>query len=163
MIEINAKVLQVGQVLSGVSKSGNQYRKCDVIFAHSFRTDKNSGQQVWETITLSLMNEKIDELFQLPAGVMLNVAFFSNAREYNGKYYNDFNVWKIQQLAFAQQPQAQVQPTTFVPPMQPQAPVMQAPQQAMPQQGGGFSNAPQGQGMAQANNGTQANNLEYPF
>lgn len=116
MIEIHARILQFGEVQSGTSRNGNPYRKCEVVFAHSFRIGKE-GQQTYETIVLSLLNEKIDEVANIAPNTLLLVQFFSNTREYNGRIFNDFNVYKIQPAVMNQQPNPQ-QYMAQQPPMQ---------------------------------------------
>ncbi len=177
MIEIYARVLKIGEVVTGTSKTGNPYKRCDVTFAHSQRLNQQTGQQEFETIMMTVFNDKVDALMQLPQGQLLSVKFFSNVRESEkqpGRFYNDFSLWQAvpfqqMQKQMPQQPQyQQMQPQMYAPQ---QMPMMQQPQQTpfvppmQPQFGQPQSvpTAPQGQGYAQANNGATTGTPDMPF
>lgn len=90
--------------------------------------------------------------FALQVGQMVNVGFDISAREYQGRYYNQLNAWKVDHLDAQQQQVA--------PPQQQVA--QQMPPQAAPQAGyqqppanGGYQQPPQN------GNGTQSN-LPFP-
>ena len=72
--------------------------------------------------------EKVQELDKYQAGDKLKVSFNLKSREYNGRWYNDLQIWKIAPAGVqpAQQPAAPAQPAWQQP--APQAPAFpQAP------------------------------------
>lgn len=85
----------VSQVTQGTSQSGNTWRKCEVVVAE----DREYGNSVCATA----FNDKVDQLGNLTAGMQVTMHFNCKTRTYNGKVYNDINLWKIEQVGQPQQ------------------------------------------------------------
>ena len=53
-----------------------------------------------QSIQFQLMNDRISEMDKYGLGELLDVTFDIRGREYNGKYYNSLNAYKIQSEIF---------------------------------------------------------------
>ena len=109
-MELQGKVIVVCEPRSGVSKStGNAWMTQDYV---------------------------IETHEQFPKRMMFNVFFDINAREYQGKYYNDIRAWRIDRVQPGQPAPADnaanFPPMPNTPPAQPAAPQQMA--GAAPQQ-----------------------------
>lgn len=118
-METIATVTQVLPMESGTSKAGNEYRRLTVIAQY--------GERYPKTMALSLMNERCDTFApMLTPGSQLKFHFDVSSREYNGRWYTECMVWKVEQIGAApqqaqpwQQPQPQPtyqQPQPYQPP-----------------------------------------------
>lgn len=91
-MEIEGRVSVLLPVVSGRSeKSGNEWRRQEFVlefFEH--KTDRYADRMV-----LSVMNERIDGL-ALKVGDELRVGVGHHAREYNGRWFNELTVYKIE-------------------------------------------------------------------
>lgn len=89
---------------SGVSKSGNSWRKRTFVLTYD-----NSNANYPKAIVFDVMNGKIDEL-NIQQGVEYEVEIDFAVREYQGKYYQSASAWKA----------APTQPIAQAAPQQPQ-------------------------------------------
>jgi hypothetical protein len=97
-MEINGKIVQVMAEQSGNGRNG-VWRKKDYIL----ETDGNYPKKV----ALAVWGDKIDQ-FNLQQGDQVNAGIEIESREYNGKWYTDVKVWKVdRQGAAAVNPQSQ--------------------------------------------------------
>ena len=53
-----------------------------------------------QSVQFQIMNDRISELDQYGIGEELEISFDVRGREYNGKYYNSLNAYKIQSKLF---------------------------------------------------------------
>jgi hypothetical protein len=53
-----------------------------------------------QSIQFQLMNDRIQEMDKFTMGEELEVTFDLRGREYNGKYYNTLNAYKIESIIF---------------------------------------------------------------
>ena len=132
-MELQGKVIIMSDIRSGVSKTtGNPWAAQDFVI--------ETHEQFPKRMMFTVFGEDKLKQFNIQMGEEINVFFDINAREYNGKYYNDIRAWRIdrvdpnnpmpqQPTAYPQQPGAQPfppqQPT--VAPAYPQQPVGQQP------------------------------------
>lgn len=100
---------------NGTSQSGKAWQKREFIIEETVGNYPNS-------MVITAFGDRVEKLNTLRVGDYVTARFDTQAREYNGRYFNNITLYDITQ------PQAQAMP-------QPQAQVyMGAPQQAMQQQ-----------------------------
>ena len=80
----NAKLVEVADVTSGTSKSGNDWTKATAI------VEKVEGNYT-DTYPLLVFGDKIQEA-QALVGTAVDVKFNVQAREYNGRWYIDLGL-----------------------------------------------------------------------
>ena len=97
---------------NGTSQSGKAWQKREFIIEENVGNYPNS-------MVITAFGDRVEKLNTLRVGDCVTARFDTQAREYNGRVFNNITLYDITQ------PQAQVQP-------QPQA-YMGAPAQAMPQ------------------------------
>lgn len=86
-MELTAKLVQVLPLQKGTGKTGNEWRKQDVIV-------ETSGQYP-KKVCISIWGDKINEKVLQP-GNMLNISFDVESREFNGRWYTDVKAWKVE-------------------------------------------------------------------
>lgn len=97
-MEINGKIVQVMAEQSGNGRNG-VWKKKDYIL----ETEGNYPKKV----ALAVWGDKIDQ-FNLQQGDQVNAGIEIESREYNGKWYTDVKVWKVdRQGAATASPQSQ--------------------------------------------------------
>lgn len=106
-MELTGKVIAVLDIQGGTSKTGNEWKKQDFVI--------ETHEQYPKKVCLTLFNKtelcpKVDE--------ELTVHFDITANEYNGKWYNSVNAWKVEKPQSAQP--AQSAPQSVQPPTQQQ-------------------------------------------
>lgn len=84
-MEITGRITNVGTVQTGVSKQGNNWSRQQFVVEYV-------GGQYPKSIALDTMDTNI--IGKLQVGQEVNVKFDCTTREYNGKMYNDFHIWK---------------------------------------------------------------------
>ncbi len=99
-MDFEGKVVEIFPARSGVSKaSNNNWTSQDVLFEVLPQT------QYPRRILVSFFN-KADEVARLSVGGEFTVSIDINAREYNGRWYNDIRAWRVQPKQAAQPQQA---------------------------------------------------------
>lgn len=108
-MELAGKVIAILEARSGVSRNtGNPWKMQDfVIETH----EAYPRRMVFNVFGEDKLNQ-----FNIQMGDELNVSFDINAREYQGRWYNDIRAWKVDRI--------QVDPATGQPVM-PAAPAAQ--------------------------------------
>ncbi|MCH5599625.1 DUF3127 domain-containing protein [Niabella ginsengisoli] len=86
-MELSAKLVQVLPIQRGTGKTGNEWRKQDIIV-------ETSGQYP-KKVCISVWGDKINEQV-LQVGNTLNISFDVESREYNGRWYTDVKAWKVE-------------------------------------------------------------------
>lgn len=169
IMEIIGTIKDVFQPQSGTSQRGNQYTTQTILITYGDRYPKD--------LALTLMNNSVETYgAYLRPGLQLKFYFEASSREYNGRFYTECTVWKIESLQA--QPQAQTYhaasmpvpaPTAAPAPMPTVTPQPQYPQyapQQMPNYGPQYGaptqqpqnpQPPSGQGY-----GPTADNLPFP-
>lgn len=109
-MEITGVIKAILPVQSGTSKSGNVWQKADFVI-------EEEGGNYPNSMVITAFGERVEKLNTVRVGDRVTARFDTQAREYNGRYFNNITLYD-----FAQ-PQ----------PQQAQA-YMGAPQQQMPQQ-----------------------------
>lgn len=83
-------------VAQGVSASGKEWMKQEVVLL----TD---GGQYERRMAVSVMGRERIDKFDLRRGEKVTMHLDIDAREYNGRWYNSINVWKVDKEAAPQQ------------------------------------------------------------
>lgn len=85
-MDITGKIIAVLPTRSGTSAKGTQWSsQTSVIETH---------EQYPKKVAFDVLGEKITE-FNLQVGEEVTVSFDINAREFNGKWFNSVNAWKV--------------------------------------------------------------------
>ena len=112
-MEITGIVKSVMPTQTGTSQSGKAWQKREFIIEENVGNYPNS-------LVITAFGDRVEKLNTLRVGDYVTVRFDTQAREYNGRVFNNITLYDIAQ----QQAQAQQQQQAY----------MGAPQQAMPQQ-----------------------------
>ena len=131
MVKITGQILKAFPAQSGVSQSsGNQWMSQDFVLQHDF------DPQHPKYLSFRVFGQQRIQQLNLQEGQMVILSLDVNAREYNGKWYNEISAFKVEYPQMqGMMPQQQMQGGMQMPPMQGGMPPMQAPQQQMPPQG----------------------------
>ena len=124
MVKITGQILKAFPAQSGVSQSsGNQWMSQDFVLQHDF------DPQHPKYLSFRVFGQQRIQQLNLQEGQMVILSLDVNAREYNGKWYNEISAFKVEYPQMqGMMPQQQMQGGMQMPPMQ-------APQQQMPPQG----------------------------
>lgn len=88
-MEIKGKVIEVLDTQQGVSKSGKPWKKKEYVI-ETYDTYPRK-------VCFAMMNDNADK-YPLRNGQDVIVHFDINANEYNGRWYNSINGWKIEYI-----------------------------------------------------------------
>ncbi len=89
-MEISGKIIAVLEARSGQSRTtGNNWMTQDYVIETHEQYPKRLCFNVWG-------EDKIHQ-FNIQVGQELTVSFDINAREYQGRWYNDIRAWKVEQ------------------------------------------------------------------
>ena len=118
-MEFTGRIIKALEPRTGVSRStGNPWTMQDFVI------EETVGQYP-KRMVFNVFGEDNLKRFNIQEGQELTVSFDINAREYNGRWYNDIRVWNAVPAAQAAQPmpQAAAAPDAApFPPVQPAAP-----------------------------------------
>ena len=119
-MEFTGRIIKVLDQRAGVSsRTGNPWKMQDFVI-------EETVGQFPKRMVFNVFGEENLNRFNIQEGQELTVSFDINAREYNGRWYNDVRVWNVVAAAAAQ-PIAAVQPAVAVQPAAPFPPADQAP------------------------------------
>ncbi len=91
-MELTGKVIAVLPLQSGTSnRNGNEWRKQDYVI-------ETVNEQYPRRLCFNLWGDRIDQ-FKIQMGELITVSFDIDAREYNGRWYNDIRAWKIDRVS----------------------------------------------------------------
>lgn len=110
-MEITGKVLAVLELQSGTSKKGSEWKKRDFVI-------ETLDEKFPKKVCFTLFGDRADACPSIDS--VVNVAFDIDAHEYNGKWFNSVNAWKVepanaQQQAAQQQAKQAPQPSSPAP------------------------------------------------
>ena len=128
-MEFTGKVIWMGEKRQGTSSAGKAWA------AQEYAV-QDAMQQYPRTVCFNVRGEEKIKEFNIRLGEELKVYFDINAREYNGRYFNDVRAWKVERPNAAQAMQPAPQQSAFVDPfaqMQQATAQQQAPQQPQAQ------------------------------
>ena len=101
-MEITGKIIAVLPERGGVAKSGNEWKSQEYVIETQEQYPKKCCFNVFGADKISEMN--------IQAGEVVTVHINIDAREYNGRWYNDIRAWKVTREQ-QQSQQAQTAPT----------------------------------------------------
>lgn len=82
---------------SGTSKNGNDWEKQEFVFEYfEHPTDRYSDK-----VLLSVMNDRI-QAYALKEGDNVRCGFSHSVREYNGRFFNEIRLYKLDKLGATQ-------------------------------------------------------------
>lgn len=111
-MEIIGKVVAVLELQSGTSKKGSEWKKRDFVI-------ETLDEKFPKKVCFTLFGDRADAC--QPIDSVVNVAFDIDAHEYNGKWFNSVNAWKVEPAQAQQQSaphNAELAPRTSIPPQQ---------------------------------------------
>lgn len=85
-IEISGKLSQLLPLQTGTGKNG-EWKKQEFVI--------ETDDQFPKKICMNLWGDKIDELKNVTIGQTINASVNIESREYNGRWYTDIKVWKL--------------------------------------------------------------------
>lgn len=129
-MELEAKIIQVLQPQSGTSASGKAWSKIGFVVETGGQYPKKAYFEVFGQDKYSAM--------PLQVGLDVKISFDIEAHEYNGRWFNSVNAWRVEQAYPQPNPQQQVfqqpqQPQQAYQPMAAPQPIPQQQQQPQPQ------------------------------
>lgn len=89
MADITGKIIAVLPTRSGTSAKGTQWSSQTAVI--------ETHEQYPKRVAFDVLGDKITE-FNLQVGEEVTVSFDINAREFNGKWFNSVNAWKVVRL-----------------------------------------------------------------
>ena len=106
-MEVQGRISKILPMRKGKRSDGSEWRSQEFI-VEFFETP---DQQWSDKVVLSAMNERIDE-YDLHEGKEVRVGFSHGAREYQGKWYPEFHIYKFETVAAQPQPTVKVEEPT---------------------------------------------------
>ena len=155
IFKLTGQILQASPVQSGVSQSsGNQWMSQEYLMQHSF------DQQHPKYMSFRVFGQQKIAQLNLQPGQWVTLSLDVNAREHNGRWYNEISAFNVEYPAMPQQqmpmqggvqqmPMQQAMPPQMPPQAMPAQPMMQAGMQAPMQQPMPQQMPPQAQPMPQ--------------
>lgn len=117
-MEFTGRIIQVLEPRGGVSnRTGNPWK------TQEFVIEESMGQYP-KRMVFNVFGEENLNRFNIQVGQELTISFDINAREYNGRWFNDIRAWNVVPAAPAAPASAApaAQPAAPFPPAQPAAP-----------------------------------------
>lgn len=87
-MEITGRIIAVLPERGGVSKTGNEWKMQEYVL--------ETHEQYPKKLCFNVFGADKIAQFNIQAGEELTVSFDINAREYNGRWYNDIRAWKVE-------------------------------------------------------------------
>ena len=111
-MEVQGRIYKVMPIRKGNKSDGSEWRSQEFI-VEFFETP----DQRWsDKVVLSVMNERIDD-YDLHEGEEVNVGFSHGVREYQGRWYPEFRIYKFEKKVAAEpQPTIKVEDATAAAP-----------------------------------------------
>ena len=91
-MEITGKVVAVLELQSGTSKKGSEWKKRDFVI-------ETLDEKFPKKVCFTLFGDRADACPSIDS--VVNVAFDIDAHEYNGKWFNSVNAWKVEPASTA--------------------------------------------------------------
>ena len=87
-MEITGKIIAVLPERGGISKSGNEWKMQEYVL--------ETHEQYPKKLCFNVFGADKIAQFNIQAGEDMTVSFDINAREYNGRWYNDIRAWRVE-------------------------------------------------------------------
>ena len=93
-MEFRGRIYKIMPEQSGVNRENKEWRRLDFVFEYFEKdTDRYSDK-----VVLSVMNERIEQ-YDLHEQDEVLIGFGHNVREYQGRYYNELRVYKLEKIS----------------------------------------------------------------
>ena len=100
-MEITGKIIAVLPERGGTSKTGNEWKMQEYVL-------ETTQEQYPRKMCFNVFGADKIAQFNIQAGEIMTVSFDINAREYNGRWYNDIRAWRVERGEAAVTPAAPV-------------------------------------------------------
>ena len=90
-MEITGKIIAVLPERGGIAKTGNEWKMQEYVL--------ETHEQYPKKLCFNVFGADKIAQFNIQAGDELTVSFDINAREYNGRWYNDIRAWRVERGA----------------------------------------------------------------
>ena len=121
-MELEGKIIVVGNTRGGVSTRGNQWKVQEYVL--------ETMEQYPRKMAFEVFGEDRIQQFNIQLGQMKRVSFDIDARQWNDRWYNSIRAWKVEDITAPSAqpaPAAQGAPASAsVPPFSPAAPIAPA-------------------------------------
>ncbi|MBE6267502.1 MAG: DUF3127 domain-containing protein [Bacteroidales bacterium] len=87
-MEITGKIIAVLPERGGISKTGNEWKTQEYVL--------ETHEQYPRRICFNVFGADKISQFNIQAGEEMTVSFDINAREYQGRWYNDIRAWRVE-------------------------------------------------------------------
>ena len=87
-MEITGKIIAVLPERGGTSKTGNEWKMQEYVL--------ETHEQYPRKVCFNVFGADKIAQFNIQAGEEMTVSFDINAREYNGRWYNDIRAWRVE-------------------------------------------------------------------
>ena len=87
-MELTGKIIAVLQERGGISKAGNEWKIQEYVL--------ETMEQYPRKMMFNVFGADRIAQFNIQAGDEMTVSFDINAREYNGRWYNDIRAWRVE-------------------------------------------------------------------
>lgn len=87
-MEITGKIIAVLPERGGISKTGNEWKMQEYVI--------ETHEQYPRKVCFNVFGSDKIAQFNIQAGEELTVSFDINAREYNGRWFNDIRAWRVE-------------------------------------------------------------------
>ena len=88
IMEITGKIIAVLPERGGISKTGNEWKMQEYVI--------ETHEQYPRKVCFNVFGSDKIAQFNIQAGEELTVSFDINAREYNGRWFNDIRAWRVE-------------------------------------------------------------------
>ncbi len=87
-MEITGKIIAILPERGGISKTGNEWKMQEYVI--------ETHEQYPKKMCFNIFGADKIAQFNIQAGEEVTVSFDINAREYNGRWYNDIRAWRVE-------------------------------------------------------------------
>ncbi len=87
-MEITGKIIAVLPERGGISKTGNEWKTQEYVI--------ETHEQYPRKVCFNVFGADKIAQFNIQTGEEMTVSFDINAREYNGRWFNDIRAWKVE-------------------------------------------------------------------
>ena len=91
IMEITGKIIAVLPERGGISKTGNEWKMQEYVI--------ETHEQYPKKVCFNVFGADKIAQFNIQAGDEMTVSFDINAREYNGRWFNDIRAWRVERGA----------------------------------------------------------------
>lgn len=95
-MEFQGRIFKLLDQKVGTKADGSEWRSQDFIFEYFEQPE----QRYADRVVLTVMNERIRE-YDLHENEEVRIGFSHSCREYNGRWYNDVRIYKLEKITKA--------------------------------------------------------------